>query len=581
MKISLSRYMPFLNWLPNYRRADLPGDLQAGLTVAVMLIPQGMAYAMLAGLPPIMGLYASVVPLIVYALMGSSRQLAVGPVAMVSLLVASGIEPLAEPGSSAYMQWAILLAGMVGAIQLLMGLFRVGFLVNFLSHPVISGFTSAAALIIGFSQLKHILGIPLERSHHIHRIIGQALAQMGQLHWPTVLIGVGSIIILLIFKQKRPTLPAPLIVVLLGTLAVWGWRLDEAGVQIVGAIPAGFPAPTVPGFNREAITQLLPIALTISFVGFMESISVAKAIAARHRYTVDANQELVGLGLANLAGSLFQAYPVTGGFSRTAVNDQAGARTGLASIITAVCIGVILLFFTPFFHDLPRAVLAAIIMVAVFGLIDLREPVYLWRVKRSEAALLMITFLATLFLGIEPGILIGMGVSLLMFIVRSTRPHYALLGRLPGTSHYRNLERFPGAIQEPGLVIIRIDASFYFANANFLRERLERLLYAPQRPEAVILDASSVNYLDATALETLTDIVRQFAENGVTLLLANVKGPVRDVLKTSGLYDRIGGKRFFFSVADAVNCWKQKQGQDSAEIPCRSEASILKKMSAF
>jgi len=306
-------------------------------------------------------------------------------------------------------------------------------------------------------------------------------------------------------------------------------------------------------------------------VGFLESIAVAQAVAAKHRYSVDADQELIGLGLANIAGSFFQGYPVTGGFSRTAVNDQAGARTGMASIITAVGIGLTLLFLTSVFQNLPRAVLAAIIMAAVLGLVNLRKIRYLWQVQRSEAFLMLLTFLATLFLGIEPGILLGMAMSLIFFIVRSTRPHYAILGRLPGTPHYRNRERFPDVRQEPGIEVIRIDASFYFANANFLRQRLEQLLYADQQPEVVVLDASSVNYLDATALDTLADMVRRFEENRVELFLASVKGPVRDVLKASGLYDRLGATRFFFSVADAVECWKRRKQGNSGE-GCFSEA---------
>ncbi len=571
MWTAIRRWIPILHWIRSYSRSDFIADLQAGVTVAVMLIPQGMAYALLAGLPPIMGLYASIVPLMVYAVLGTSRQLAVGPVAMVSLLVAAGIAPLAEEGSHSYIQYAIVLAGMVGLLQLLMGLLRMGFLVNFLSHPVISGFTSAAALIIGFSQLKHILGIPIDRSHHVHTILWQTLQQLPQIHPPTLGIGLGSLFLLLYFKRRRPAFPAPLVVVLLGTLSVWQLDLAGEGVQIVGNIPAGLPTPTLPTIDGNAIRHLLPMALTIAVVGFLESIAVARAVAAKHRYSVDADQELIGLGLANIAGSFFQGYPVTGGFSRTAVNDQAGARTGMASIITAVGIGLALLFLTSVFQNLPRAVLAAIIMAAVFGLVNLQKIRYLWQVQRSEAFLMLLTFLATLFLGIEPGILLGMAMSLIFFIVRSTRPHHAILGRLPGTPHYRNRERFPDVRQEPGIEVIRIDASFYFANANFLRQRLEQLLYADQQPEVVVLDASSVNYLDATALDTLADMVCRFEENRVELFLASVKGPVRDVLKASGLYDRLGATRFFFSVADAVECWKRRKQGNSGE-GCFSEA---------
>lgn len=553
-KFWVEQFFPAISWLPNYRRENLQGDVSAGLTVAVMLIPQGMAYALLAGLPPIAGLYASVVPLLVYALLGTSRQLAVGPVAMVSLLVASGISDLANPGSVEYVALAVVLAGLVGVIQLLMGVFRLGFLVNFLSHPVISGFTSAAALIIGFSQLKNLLGINIPRSHHIHTIMWEAIQRITDINVATMLIGVGSIIVLLLLKRWRPVFPGALLVVVLSTLAVWGFRLDAHGVKIVGDVPQGLPMPSLPDFDAGAITALIPIAVTISLVGFMESIAVVKNFAAKNRYEVDANQELIGLGMANVAAGLFGGYPVTGGFSRTAVNAQAGARTGLASIITAAAIGLTLLFLTPLFHFLPTTVLAAIIMVAVFGLIDIKEVKYLYKVKRSDLALLVLAFFATLWLGIEEGILISIVASLILVIRRSTRPHTALLGQLPGTEIYRNTNRYPHALTFEGLAIFRFDSPLYFANVAYLKDRLEEIQATATKPvRAIIFDAGSVTNVDSSALAALKEIAENCRSRDVTLYFSSLRGPVRDVLKRAGFYETLGNDHFFYGTHDAVS----------------------------
>lgn len=566
-----ARWLPFLTWLPRYDRANLPGDLQAGLTTAVMLIPQGMAYAMLAGLPPIVGLYASLVPLAIYSLLGTSRELAVGPVAMVSLLVAQAISPLAEQGSASYVALAVLLALMVGAMQLMMGVLRLGFLVNFLSHPVISGFTSAAALIIGFSQLKHLLGIDIQRSSNIFQVLAAAGREFESWHLATMVIGLGSVITLVVMKKYAPRLPRALVVVVVGTLAVFGLDLADAGVKIVGSVPAGLPAPSAPLTWPSDVyaTQgawaaiqalmgpmepLLPAAIVISLVSFMESISVAKAFARLRRYEVDPNQELVALGAANLAGSFFGAYPVTGGFSRTAVNAQAGAKTAMAGLITAAVIALTLLWLTPLFYFLPKAVLAAIIFTAVFGLIDIQEVKHLWRVKRSDLALLVLTFVATLGVGIEEGILLGVGASLALFVVRTTRPHTAVLGRLPGTTIYRNVDRYPEAQTVPEVLAVRIDAQLYFGNVSFLKEILARLEEERVQGElrAVVLDASGMNQLDSSADAALHELLRAYEERGVRLVITNVKGPVRDVMKRSGLWKRLGPDGKALSVHEAI-----------------------------
>jgi len=547
-------YMPSLTWLRNYRKEDIKGDLSAGLTVGVMLIPQGMAYAMIAGLPPIYGLYASTVPLILYALFGTSRQLAVGPVAMVSLLTAAGVGALAEVGSQTFIALAITLALMVGLIQFLLGVFRLGFLVNFLSHPVISGFTSAAALIIGLSQLKHLLGVDIERSHHIHEILVQAFERIGAINWFTFGVGLGGIILIKGIKRINRSIPGPLLAVLFGILVVYGFGLTEYGVLVVGTVPEGLPAFSMPNFDQESLSALLPVALTISLVGFMESIAVAKAIQAKHRnYQVIPNQELIGLGLANIGGALFQSYPVTGGFSRTAVNDQAGAKTGLASIISAVLIILTLLFLTPLFYYLPKAILASVIMVAVFGLIDVKEAVHLWKSNRTDFAMLLVTFLATLSLGIEQGIGVGVVLSLMVVIYRSTRPHYAILGNIPGTPYYRNTDRFDQLKEREDTLIFRFDADLYFANTSFFKEKLmEKTAKKQEALKNLVISAESISYVDSSAMHALEQVLEDLRKQEVRVLFAGVKGPLRDALTRAHLMEKIGNDNFFMNVEDAM-----------------------------
>ncbi|MDH3709550.1 MAG: solute carrier family 26 protein [Cyclobacteriaceae bacterium] len=550
----MKRFLPILDWLPRYSGIDFKGDLSAGLTVGVMLIPQGMAYAMLAGLPPIYGLYASTIPLMLYAIFGTSRQLAVGPVAMVALLIVTGVGHMAEPGSETFIGLAILLALMVGVIQLSLGVFRLGFLVNFLSHPVISGFTSAAALIIGLSQLKHLLGIEIPRSNFIHEILISAVQSIDQLHLPTLGIGVGGIVVILILKRLNRSIPGPLVAVVLGVLLVYGFALQEVGVKIVQEVPQGFPKFTIPAVSSDSLTSLLPIAITIALVGFMESIAVAKAIQAKHKnYQLDANQELIGLGMANIGGAFFKAFPTTGGFSRTAVNDQAGAKTGMASIISAVLIVLTLLFLTPLFYYLPQAILASIIMVAVFGLIDFKEAKHLWKADRTDFYMLLTTFIATLTLGIELGIGIGVILSLAMVIYRSAYPHIASLGKVPGTQYYRNVERFPQVEQRPDILVMRFDAPLFFANADYFKQKLQLMAQEKEGElRLIILNAEAINNLDSSAVHMLQDCIQEFQQNGIVFYITGAIGPVRDVLYKSGLINQIGKDNLFMHVHHAV-----------------------------
>ncbi len=550
--------IPALHWLRHYDRRLLRGDLAAGVTVAMMLIPQAMSYAMLAGLPPQMGLYASVLPLLVYALLGSSRHLAVGPVAMAALLLASGVGALTEPGSADYIALAIVLTLMVGLIQFAMGLLRLGFLTNFMSHPMISGFTSAAALIIGFSQLRHLLGLDLPRSENIPVLVWHAVQQWSAINPATVAIGVSGALVILLLRRLNPLWPGALIALVAASLAVWLLQLDSRmAVSVVGAVPAGLPAFAWPELTWARFSQLLPIAGTIALIGFIESIAVAKKIAAQKRYEVDPNQELTALGLANMAGAVCKAMPVTGGFSRSAVNTSAGANTGLASIVTALLIGLALLLFTPWFYHIPHAILASIIMVAVVGLIDLREVRHLWVVKKDDLAMLVFTFAATLVFGVKTGIFLAIGASMVWFVMKTTRPNVAVLGRLPGSEIYRNIQRHPEAETEPGILAIRFDAQFYYGNVSFLKEtvrRVEREMSAPLK--AVVLDASAINQIDSSADTALHELLRDYRSRGVDLFLARTKGPVRDVLERSGFVDALGADHFFDTTHQAVTAAK-------------------------
>ena len=551
---TLERWIPLAASLRGYQRETLKQDLVAGLTTGIMLIPQAMAYAMLAGLEPIVGLYASTVPLVLYAVFGTSRQLAVGPVAMISLLVASAVAPLAGGDVAAYAGLAGLLALMVGVIQLSMGVVRLGFLVKFLSHPVIAGFTSAAALIIGLSQLKHVLGVPLERSHHVHEIILQAIEHAGETHLITLGISVASIATLMVLKKYAPKFPRFLLVVAGGALAVWGFGLDTMGVAIVGSVPEGLPTPALPPMEMDSVMALLPMAITISLVAFMESISVAKAFARKEGLEVDPNQELKGLGLANLAAGVLQGYPVTGGFSRTAVNAQAGAKTGIAALITAFLVVVTLLFLTPLFYFLPKGVLAAIIMTAVLGLIDVAEAKHLYKVSKSDLAMMALTFVATLTLGIEQGILLGAATSLLWFIWNTSKPHVAELGQLDGTNVYRNVKRNPDALVRPEVLAVRIDGPLYFANAGFLKTTLAELVDGHgEALEAVVLDAKAISSIDASGAGFLQDWVTDLQGRGLQVWVAGMRGPVRDVLEAAHVVELIGDDRFVHRVHQGVD----------------------------
>lgn len=581
---TLARYLPFLNWLRHYRREDLSGDLIAGVVVAVMLVPQGMAYALLAGLPPELGLYASIVPPIIYGLLGTSRALAVGPVALGSLLVAAGVAQMNPASSAETLMLVITLALMVGLMQIGLGLLRAGFLVSFLSHPVLAGFTSATAIVIIVSQLKHILGVSVANSDAITETLLALGEKLGEINPSAVLIGLGGIAILLYFKNglkahlQRLGLSAglvsiiprtgPLLVVALGTLLVTVLNLNEtSGLNIVGAVPAGLPPLTLPSFDLSLWQRLLPIAITIAVLGYMESIGVAKALASKRREKVDASQELVALGAANLGASFTGAYPVMGGIGRSMVNYSAGANTGLASIITASLMLLTVLFLTPLFYNLPNAVLAAIIVVAVVGMVDWQTFRQTWRYNRADALSMAVTFGLVLFAGIETGIAAGVLTALGLYLWRTSRPHIAVVGRVGSSEHFRNVLRHE-VQTHPRLLMVRVDESLYFPNAQYLEDTILGLVADHAQVRHLVLVCSAVNSIDSSALESLNSLRTELADAGVQFYLAEVKGPVMDRLRGTDFIEALGPERIFLSAHQAMTtiCAAEHESTSEREL---------------
>lgn len=528
----------------------------AGITVAVLLIPQGMAYALIAGLPPIYGLYAALTPQIIYAFLGTSRQLAVGPVAMDSLLVAAGLGTLTLVQPTQYIQMAILLAFLMGAIQLLLGFFRMGFIVSFLSKPVISGFTSAAAIIIGLSQLKNLIGLSLPQSNQLHKVILALFEVKEPIHLITVIISTVSILFIVFIKKWNRKIPSAIIAVTIGILAVSFFNLEEKGVAVVGVIPEGLPSFQLLNFDSTLIKPLFPIALTLALVAFMEAISVAKAIEEKHDdYKVDPNQELIALGGANIVGSFFQSYPTTGGFSRTAVNNEAGAKTGIAALVSAVLVALILAFFTHWFYYLPKAVLGAIILVAVINLIDFKFPIRLYKKRKDEFVLLLITFLSTLFLGITEGILIGIVLSILILLYRTSKPHYAFLGRIGKTNYFKNIARFPEeTVQRDDLIILRFDAQLFFGNIQYFKELVYKAVEEKQgKLKGFIINARAINYIDSTASEQLYELILALQQRGIRVMIVGAIGPSRDLIIRSKIIKILKRQNLFITSGDATD----------------------------
>ena len=563
--MKLKSFIPLLDWLPKYKKDYLGGDLSAGITVGIMLIPQGMAYAMIAGLPPVFGLYAALIPQVVYGILGTSRQLSVGPVAMDSLLVASGLGALSLSGIDEYVSMAIFLALFMGAVQFVLGMIRMGFLVNFLSKPVISGFTSAAALIIGLSQLKHLLGTQIERSNQVHILLLNALKTIDQTNLIALGLGIAAIVLIKALKKLNKRIPGALIVTVLGIVITYLFRLDQLGLSIVQEVPSGLPSFGVPSVGQDRISELFPIAMTLALIAFMEAISVAKAIEEKHRLNeVRPNQELIALGLSNVVASLFQSYPTTGGFSRTAVNDQAGANSTLASFISAAIVGLTLLFLTPLFYYLPNTVLAAIIMVAVFGLIDIQYPRTLWKNRKDEFALLIFTFVITLTVGIKEGILFGVLLSLLLLVYRSSSPHFAVLARVNQSPYYRNVKRFADEVTiDPAILLFRFDGQLYFGNKDYFKTSLMTAIEERGASlKHLILNVEPMNYIDSSAAFMLRQFFEDLKSKNITVAIAGPIGPIRDILKRSGIVSLLGEDAFF---ENTHNAYKVASGESTPE----------------
>jgi len=512
-----------------------------------------MAIALIAGLPPIMGLYASFAPIIVYALLGTSKHMAIGPVALISMLVASSITPFAAPESEQYIALAVLLALLVGALQVMMGLANFGYLVNFLSKPVISGFTSAAAIIIILTQLRNLLGIEIPRTHYVHEIFYHIWQNRGNINIASLLIGTTSVLTLIFLGKWKSSFPRALLVVSVSACAVHFFNLHEAGVKTVGFMQSGIHGLSLPDIDISSVSKLLFPTIAIALVGFIEATAVSKHFATKFGYHVDSNQELIALGLANLTASIFGGYPVTGSLSRSAINAQSGAKTQFAAIITAAMVAATLLFFTRLFHYVPLTSLTAIIMAAVVNLVNTKEAKYLYKVKKTDFISWILTFSATIALGIEKGIFVSIVASLILMMRRTTHPHHAILGRLPRSRVYRNIERYPEAITLMGLIILRVDASLYFANAAFIQELFQRVIdeYKYQL-HVIIFDASSINDVDSTADGALHEVYDILSKRNIKLYFTNVKGPVRDMFERSGFQEKVGSGHFFYGNYDAV-----------------------------
>ena len=556
MSQTLTRFLPILDWGRRYGRAELGADLLAAAIVTIMLVPQSLAYALLAGLPPEAGLYASIVPILLYAVFGTSNALAVGPVAVVSLLTASAVGEVAASGTAGYATAALTLAFLSGAFLLLLGVLRLGLLANFLSHPVIAGFITASGLLIAASQLRHLLGIDAE-GHTLVELVMGLVAHLGDLHPATLVIGLGATAFLFwVRKGLRPLLrrlgvppfaadmltkAGPVVAIVATTLAVWGLELDAQGVAIVGAVPQALPPFTLPDFSGELLRQLALPAVLISVIGFVESISIAETLAAKRDERIDPDQELIGLGAANLGAAFSGGFPVTGGFARSVVNFDAGAATPAAGAFTAAGLAVAALALTPLLHFLPKATLAATIIVAVLSLVDLRILRATWAYSRADFAAVAATILLTLGFGVEVGVASGVVLSVLLHLAKTARPHVAEIGLVPGSQHFRNVMRHE-VQTDPAILNLRIDESLYFVNARFLEDLIRDRTAAAGPVRHVVLQCAAVNEIDYSALETLEAVNRRLGARGIGFHLSEVKGPVMDRLKATDFLRHLHGQ---------------------------------------
>ncbi|WP_300588991.1 SulP family inorganic anion transporter [Marivita sp.] len=560
----LRGYLPILDWGRTYDRNAFSNDMIAAVIVTIMLIPQSLAYALLAGLPPEAGIYASIAPIILYAIFGTSRALAVGPVAVVSLLTASAVGQVAEVGTAGYAVAALTLAFLSGAFLVLLGVLRLGFLANFLSHPVIAGFITASGILIAFSQLKHLLGVSAH-GHTLPELLLSIFEHLDQTNLITVIIGVSATAFLFwVRKGLKPMLrrlgaspkladvltkAGPVAAVAVTTISVWLFGLNDKGVKIVGDVPQGLPPFTLPGLSPDLIGQLLMPAILISIIGFVESVSVAQTLAAKKRQRIDPDQELIGLGAANIGAAFTGGYPVTGGFARSVVNYDAGAETPAAGAYTAVGLAIAAVALTPLVYYLPNATLAATIVVAVLSLVDFSILRKTWDYSKADFTAVAATILLTLTMGVEVGVASGVGISILLHLYKTSRPHVAEIGLVPGTQHFRNIHRH-NVETDPTVLSLRVDESLYFVNARFLEDLVQARVSEGCAIKNVILMFSAVNEVDFSALESLEAINQRLTELGIGLHLSEVKGPVMDRLKATHFLHELNG-RVFLSQYDA------------------------------
>lgn len=550
----LKKTFKISTWLPNYDAQKFKGDITAGLTTGVMFIPQGMAYAVIAGVPPIYGLYAGVIPLLIYPLLGTSKNLSIGPVAIDMLIVAAGVSLLAEPNTERYITLTILLTMMAGGLQLIMGTMRLGAIFNIFSRPVIAGFTLAAPLIIAFSQFNYLLGIELPQTQYIIVIIEEILLQIDQIHLQTFLWGAVAITLLALIKYIKPIFPASVVILAVSIFLSWLIGLGNSSIQLVGGIPTGLPSFDLPQINFNNMRELLPTALTLALVQFMSVASLGQTFAKRNNYIIDANHELVAIGASNFFGSLFRSIPVSGSFSRSAASEQANVQTPLANFITSFVIIATLLFLTPIFYYLPMPILAAIIIVSALNLIDISEFKFLYKTRRSEGLIAIFTAVCTLLIGIQEGILLGVVASMILMLYRYSRPNVAELGIIPDTRLFKNMERNPEAKPIDGVMILRVDASFSFVNADFFRDYIiEKSRERNESTRYVIIDGSTINTLDTTAVDQIKSMIGTLKNWDIELYITGLKGPVRDIVDKSGLREYLGPDHFFRDPHEAVS----------------------------
>ena len=545
--------LTILNWLPQYSKEDFLGDLKSGTTVGVIEIPQVMAYAVIAGLSPIYGLYGSLIPLLIYPLFGTSRHLALGIVATDMIIIASGASMLAEPGTDEYVTVVLLLTLLVGLVHISFSLLRMGFLVNLLSKPVIYGFMAAAPLIISFSQLGNLMGVDIERSQYIASLIQQAILQLDVVNLTALAIGAGGVLLLLILKRINPLFPRALLLLGAGGFAVWFFNLQRFEIDIVGVIPSGLPSFRLPEVSPEEIRRLIPTVTTLVLIQLMSVISLGKTFGNKYKYPISPNREFFALGMSNVIGSFFQSPPISASFTRTAVSDQAGTASPLSNVVCASIIGLTLLFLTPLFYFIPIPALAAIIIVASLSLIDIRELRYFFRTKPDDAYIAVFTFFSIIFIGIQEGILLGIGGSLVVMLYRTSRPNLAVLGHIRGTRTFRDIRRNEKAEPIEELLILRFDTSLAFSNADYIKDFiLQQSGDSKKQIRAVIIDAKSINDMDTTAIDALKSVMETLEDWNIEMHFAGLKTPVQVLLNRSGLARKLGGTHFHRSPHMAV-----------------------------